>query len=474
MVEIDLTKIKKIHFTGIKGVGMTALALCAKDLGIKVSGSDTSEYFVTDETLKRAAIKWQIGFSIKNLSDIDLLIFTAAHEGEANIEVIEAKKRGIPVLSHGQALEIFMDKKIGISVCGVGGKTTTASMMATIFKSAGLHPSFAVGAANINPLGVPGEYDQQGKYFIAEADEYFASPQDPTPRFFYQKPKVIVVTNIEFDHPDVYKDLNQTIKTFQKFIERIPDDGLLVACIDNPKVKRLVQSIKVPIETYGFSPDADWKITLINQTKGKKRFSLKHKDLIIKNLALSVPGKFNLKNATASIIVANFYGVPMDKIKKGLLKFKGTKRRFEFIGEVKGIRFFDDYAHHPVQIKATLGAAKTWFKRARIMAIFQPHTYSRTKALFSEFLKSFTDADKVYLVPVYASAREKSNLGVSSQKMAKEMKSFHPGVSFVKDRKELVSLLKKDLKKGDVVFTLGAGDIFIWHKEIIKRFKNED
>lgn len=468
---INLSKIKRIHFTGIKGVGMTALALCAKDLGIKVSGSDIGEYFVTDETLKRAGINWQVGFSPNNLSNPDLLVFTAAHEGEKNVEVIEAKRQGIPVLSHGQALGIFMEGKTGISVCGVGGKTTTASMIATIFEETSLHPSFAIGVGNIDSLGTPGRYDKKGKYFIAEADEYFASPQDSTPRFFYQNPKIIVVTNIEFDHPDVYKNLDQTIETFQKFIKRIPSDGLIVACIDNPNVEKLLQLTKVPMETYGFSPRATWQITSINQSKRKTKFSLKHKDLIINNLTLSVPGRFNVRNATASLIVASFCGIPMNKIKKGLAKFKGTKRRFEFIKEVGKIKLFDDYAHHPTEIKATLKAAKSWFRGERIIAIFQPHTYSRTKALLFEFSKSFADADKVYIVPIYASAREKNNLGMSGEKLTKEIKKHHPNVNFIMDRTELIEKLKEEAKKGGVVFTLGAGDIFTWHDTIIKNLR---
>lgn len=470
---INLKNIKKIHFTGIKGVGMTALALCAKDLGMEISGSDIKEYFVTDKTLKKAKISWKIGFSRNHIKDPDLVVFTAAHGGEENIEVLEAKKRKIPVLSHGRALGLFMKEKIGISVCGVGGKTTTAAMIATVFHAVGLNPSFAVGAASIDPLGLPGRYNKTGRYFVAEADEYYASPQDLTPRFLYQSPKVIVITNIEFDHPDVYKNLNQTIRTFQKFVQRLPRNGLVVACLDSPNIKKILRLIKVPVKTYGFSSKADFCISLINQTRDKMIFSLKYKNKYINNIFLSVPGEFNVKNATAAYIVCKFFNIAEKTIKKGLMSFKGTKRRFEFVCKAKGIIFFDDYAHHPLQIEETLKAAKAWFKNKRIIAIFQPHTYSRTKALFSDFQKSFSSASKVYLVPIYASAREKKDVSVSSKKLAWAIKKTNTNTVYVKNKNQLIKKLKKDLKPGDVVFTLGAGDIFTWNASIAKAIESD-
>lgn len=470
---IDWQKIKEIHFTGIKGVGMTALALCAQDLGIKITGSDIKEYFVTDKILKEARIKWKEGFSISHLGKPDLLIFTAAHDGENNIEVIGAKKRNIPVLSHAQALGMMMRGKIGISVCGVGGKTTTAAMVATIFQSAGLNPSFAIGAGELYPLKRPGKYNQKGEYFIAEADEYFASPQNPQPRFLYQNPKFIILTNLEYDHPDVYSNLSQTIKSFKEFIEKLPKKGKLITCIDNKNIRQLVQLIKVPVETYGFSPQADWQINLINQTNGKTKFSLKHNQKIIDNIILSVSGKFNVNNAAAAFIAAKLSSVKTESIKKGLLLFKGSKRRFELIKKINSVMLFDDYAHHPSEIRATLRAAKEKFDNKRIIAIFQPHTYSRTKALFSDFAKSFSMANLVIFVPIYASAREVSNLGMSSLKLANETKKFHQHVIFAPNKKLLIKELGKNIKANDIIFTLGAGDIFHWHQTIIKFLENK-
>lgn len=364
-----------------------------------------------------------------------------------------------------------MKGKEGISVCGVGGKTTISAMLAVIFDSAGFHPSYAIGAGNINPVGNPGKYDQKGKHFIAEADEYFTSPQDLKPRFFYQDPKIAVVSNVEFDHPDVYKNFNQTLKTFQTFITKVPNDGLIVICIDNPNNKRLLQLIKVPISTYGFSPEADWRITSINQSNKKVFFKVKYKDLAMDKFILSVPGRFNVKNAAAAFIVANFCGISVNKIKKGLVEFKGTKRRFEFVKEVKGVKLYDDYAHHPIQIKATLKAAKKWFKNKRIVVVFQPHTYTRTKALFKEFSQSFADADLTIITDIYASAREKEDPQVSGMMLAQEINKRQTNVVYKQGKKEVAEFLKLKAKKGDIIFTLGAGNIFNWHDEIIQNLK---
>jgi len=468
MKKIKLDTIKKIHFTGIKGVGMTSLALVTRDLGIKVEGSDISKYFVTDDILKKANINWNIGFKKDNISNPDLLIFTAAHNGEDNIEVVEAKKRGIPVLSHGQALALFMKGKIGISVCGVGGKTTTSAMLSTIFSQAGKNPSFAIGVASINGSEFSGKYNKKGKYFIAEADEYFASPQDKTPKFFYQSPKIIITTNIEYDHPDVYKSLDQTIKAFKQFCNIVGNKGRVIANVDSVNVRDLISTLNIPIITYGFSPQADWQILSFSQNRGNTTFNIKHNKLLIKNIKLQVSGEFNIKNALSALIAADLTGISIEEIKKGLLYFKGTKRRFELVAKIKGIRFYDDYAHHPLEIKATLKTARSLQGESRIIAIFQPHTYSRTKALFSDFSNSFNLADKVYITPIYASAREKKDFSVSGNKLAQAIKKYNQNTYYVKDKKDLIEKLKKDLKKNDMVITLGAGDIFTWHDKLIK------
>lgn len=479
---MNLKSVKQIHFTGIKGVGLASLAFCAKDLNIKVSGSDIEEEFVTDQALKKHGINWTSGFKPEDLpanwrkdpgaKKTSLLIYTAAHKGPKNPQVTAAEELGIPTLSHAQAVGLFMQSKQGISVCGVGGKTTTSSMIATLLDSAKLEPSFAIGVGNIDALGSPGRYNQSGKYFIAEADEYFASPGiDDTPKFLYQHPQIIVVTNIEYDHPDVYKSFKHTQKAYLQFFKKLPKDGILVVNADNSHSLKVARDADKHILTYGFHPHADFHIKDLSIDSGKTTFTLSYKNFDFQ-YQIPVPGKFNVLNATAAIAVASHLGVDVKLISQGISKYTGCMRRFQTIGKTQGITVVDDYAHHPTEIKATLKAAASWFKGQKITAIFQPHTYSRTKALFSEFAQSFTNSDQIIFIPIYASARETTDTSVSSFKLAEATKKYHPNVLYQEKESDLIKYLDTSAKSGDVIITLGAGDIFILARKILKSLKS--
>lgn len=469
---LALRKIKKIHFIGIKGVGMTALACCAQDLGIKITGSDVEETFVTDDILKKRNIKYHVGFSQKNITNPDLVITTGAHGGLSNPEAQVARQKGIKVISQAEGLALFSQEKETISVCGVGGKTTTASMIATIFGTLGFYPSYAIGVGQIKPLGDPGCFNT-GKYFITEADEYAISPGiDWRPRFFFQNPRIIVVTNIEHDHPDVYPNLEATKKTFKQFFQKLPRDGVLIACIDNKNIADLIKSgLGVPIQTYGFSPWADWRIEKISFITGKTFFSLTYQGIKFANIALSVPGRFNALNATAAFAVANFLGGNTRQIITGLEKFLGSQRRFELIEEINGIKLYDDYAHHPTEIRATLKVAREWFPDSKITAIFQPHTFTRTQVLMEEFASSFSDADQVLITNIYSSAREKPISGVNASLLTLATKKNKKETHFCPNKEVLIDYLVKNINPGDLILTLGAGDIFLWHKAILKAIK---
>lgn len=482
MAEINLKKVKHIHFVGIKGVGMAALALCARDLGKRVSGSDIEEVFVTDETLRKAKIAWKKGFNLKNLSPRpDLVIATGAHGGLNNSEVVAAKKAKIPVLMHAQALGLFMEGKTGISVCGVGGKTTTSAMIATLLDTAGFHPSFAVGVGSIAALGAPGRYDKKGEHFVTEADEFVTSPGiDDTPRFFHQKPKIAVVTNIEYDHPDVYPNLVATIEIFKQFFVRLGKEGLLVACWDNANTRKtanqLVSSGKIDrsqVVSYGFSPAADFRIEKVHFTQGKTIFDLTFERARIPDLVLPRPGRYNVLNATAAVAVGNFLGISFPILARGLARFSGTRRRFELIAETAGVKLYDDYAHHPAQIAAVLAAVRPWFPQGRTIAIFQPHTYSRTKALLAEFARSFSQAAVVVITDIYASAREKKDPDVSGEKLAFEVAKHHPEARYL-PKGELAEFVQDTALPGDIIMTLGAGDIFHEHKSILAALKRRE
>lgn len=467
-----LKGVKRIHFTGLKGVGMTALACCARDLKIKVGGSDVAEVFVTDKVLKQQKIPWKIGFSADHLRPRpDLVITTGAHGGLSNPEVLAAGEQKIPVLTQGQALGKLMEGKEGIAVCGVGGKSTIAAMMATVLSFGRRYPSYAVGVATINPLGPGGKYDK-GREFVAEADEYANSPGvDNRPKFSFQKPKMIVATNIEYDHPDIYRDFNQTKKIFADFLADLPKDGLLVACADNQNTWETVRGLGPNLQTYGFSSRADWQISKSFFGQGQTIFSLAYQGVIIDEIRIKVPGRFNILNATAVFAVATWLGLDAKTIKMGLLHFGGTRRRFEFIGEVNQIKLYDDYGHHPHEIKEVLLAAKKWFPQNRLLVIFQPHTYSRTKALFHDFAQAFNLADWVAVADIYSSARETETLGINSALLVQEIQKYHPKAVYQPNETQVVDFVARQTLPGDIVLTLGAGSIFQWHQSILKALR---
>ena len=409
-------------------------------MGIKVPGTDVEEEFVTDETLKRRGITWSIGFNADHLDPKpDLVVTTGAHGGLNNPEVLAAKKLGISVMTHEEALSAITFGKEVIAVCGVGGKSTTSAMIASIFDVAGLRPSFAIGVGNIPSLGAPGRYDREGKIFIVEADEYAVSPGvDNTPKFLYFDPKVIVVTNIEHDHPDIYPTIGDTKTAFKKFFEKLPPDGSLIFNENDTNTIDIVNSLNVP----------------------KQKYSKE-------NLDLNVPGEFNQLNASAAASAARFFGIDEGKIKDGLKKFTGTKRRFEKVKEAKGVIFIDDYAHMPNEIQVTLKAVKNIYSGKRIIAVFQPHTYSRTKALFAPFAESFSYADVVGIMDIYASAREKKDDSVSGRTLTEAISLYNEEVEYTGDHERTTKWIREKMQSGDVVITMGAGDIFKIH-ELLK------
>lgn len=470
---MNLKKIKSIHFTGIKGVGMTALALCAQDLGKKVTGSDLADIFPTDKILKKRAIKVKIGFDPKHLSpNCDLVIFTGAHQGEKNPEVVAAISQNIPVLSHAQALALFAQDKPILAVAGVGGKTTTSAMLAVVLNSAGFHPAFAVGVGNIPGLNTPGQFHRSSRFFIAEADEYVTDPiSNLTPRFHYLKPFLAIITNLEYDHPDVYPDLKAVFDSFTTFVKDIPKNGAIVVNFDNPRCRNWISTLTRPVLTYGFSPQADWQILSTHIADQKQFIKLKYKNMEWPDLILNVPGEFNALNAVATVAACHHLGVSQPRIYAGLRKFQGTRRRFELIGQIKKVSLYDDYAHHPIEIKALLKAARAWLPHRRLIVIFQSHTYSRTKALLTQFSQSFNQADIVLINDIFASAREKDNLGLTGKSFTQSIKAFHSQVFYCPDKTASLNYLKANILKGDVIFTVGAGDNWLWHKDILKIMK---
>jgi UDP-N-acetylmuramate--alanine ligase len=443
-----MNKVKSIHFVGIKGVGMTPLAIIAKEAGIGVSGSDIADEFITDEPLKKAEIIPQIGFSKNHVGSVDLIITTGAHGGFNNAEVLEAKKKKIKILTQGEAVGSFMSggiferKLTGISVTGTHGKTTTSAMIATLLKVNGLDPSFLIGTADAASLGAPGHYGK-GDYFIAEADEYMTEPNfDKTIKHMWQHPKIAVITNIEFDHPDAYASLDDTREKFIAFANQLPKDGALITCGDDPQVKKMLSKYKGRKITYGINADNDFIV-----------------DNVLRDIELSVFGDHNRLNAAAAYVVGLEIGLSKEQIKKGLEQFKGSKRRSEFIGALSsGALVFDDYAHHPTEIQKTLRAFREKYSTNKIVCVFQPHTYSRTKSLFEQFSISFNDVDTVILTNIYSSLREKPDLSVSMQELTDKIGKkaiFLPTLSDV-----IKYVNNRNYGSSVILLTMGAGDVY--------------
>ena len=426
---------------------MTPLAIIAKEAGIKVSGSDIADEFITDISLKKADIDPLVGFVEEHIGNVDLVITTGAHGGFNNVEVLEAKRKNIRVITQGEAVGIFMNGEIfgrkftGVSVTGAHGKTTTSAMVATLLKVNNFDPSYLIGTADALSLGAPGHYGK-GEYFVAEADEYMTEPTfDKTIKHLWQHPKIAVITNIEFDHPDAYKSLDETREQFLKFANQLPKNGVLITCGDDPQVQKLLLGFNGRRITYGIKEGNDF---IVSES--------------IRDVELSVFGEHNRLNATAAYIVGLEVGLTKDQIIKGLMEFKGSKRRSEFIGTLSnGTKLYDDYAHHPTEIQKTLRAFKEKFSDSKIVCIFQPHTYSRTKSLFEQFSKSFIDVDTVILTNIYASLREKPDPSVSMQELANKIGSK---ALFLPDLADVVSYINNHGGKNTIVITMGAGDVY--------------
>ena len=467
-----------IHFVGIKGVGMTAVAILLKEAGFPVTGSDTAETFITDAALEKAGIQVLSAFKEDHVKQAKLVITTGAHGGFSNPEVVTAKANGIAVWTQGEAVGKLMQGTLlsdtpytGISVAGTHGKTTTTSMLATIFSSLKLDPSYIIGTSSIPSLPFPGHFGK-GSYFIAEADEYASEPNsDKTPKMLLQHPKYAVVTSVELDHPDMYEDIQAVKDAFASFISGIPSDGLLVAFGDDENLRELLPRASCPVRTYGFSPRNDFVINRVFVSGHQTFFWVRGDGTDLGEFRLNVSGEHNALNALAALIIGLEVGQDLNHLKQALGDFVGSKRRMEFLGELtSGAKLYDDYAHHPTEIVKTLRAFRQMYPRERITVIFQPHTFSRTKKLFDQFTNSFSDADRVILMDIFGSARESGVQDVTTAHLLQAMNRTHKSVQYGKTPEEIIHLVDLEtLTDRDVIVTMGAGDVYKLHRSFTKK-----
>lgn len=446
-----------IHLVGIGGIGLSAVARVLLDRGYVVSGSDLSLSPITHDLGRRRATVYE-GHRGQNVSGADVLIASSAIPDD-NPELAAARRAGIPVVSRGQALAWLMEDHCGIAVAGTHGKTTVSAMIGLLLSEAGLDPTVIVGGI-VPELGSNARTGQ-GPHFVVEADEY-----DRT--FLELSPRVVVVTNIEMDHPDCYVDLEDMTQTFVRFLRKVPDDGFIMACGDDVQVREALRQAGVKtISTYGLCSEVQWRATDIQQNElGGSDFLVTAGGERRGRFSLRIPGAHNVCNALATMGIADHLGLDLSLAKDTLERFRGVGRRFEVRGEWQGTTVVDDYAHHPSEIKATLAAARQRYNDRRIWVVFQPHTYSRTKALLSEFASAFDDADRVILTPIYA-AREHDTLDVGADDLAGTMD--HPSVTCLPDLSEVAAWIGERLIPGDVLVTMGAGDVWRVGEELLAR-----
>lgn len=447
---LDSKKVKRVHFTGIGGISMSGLAEILMNLGFEVSGSDIKSSNIVSK-LEKKGIRIYIGHSEENINNADLVVYTAAVKAD-NPELKKARSMEIPTMERATLLgEIMKKYPFSLAISGTHGKTTTTSMVSMIMLQSALDPTIHIG----------GELDAIGgntriggnKYFITEACEYVES-------FLKFNPHLAVVLNIEADHLDYFKDLEHIKNAFLKFISLVPENGYVVACVDDENVSSLLEKVQCNKITYGInSKKAMWRAEDITYGEnGCASFTvLKDNEKII-SIELKVPGIHNVSNSLGAIAACHTLGCDIESIKNGLENFTGTHRRFELKGVADNIKVVDDYAHHPSEIKATLKAARNG-NYPRIWSVFQPHTYTRTKHLLNEFSEAFKDADKVVVADIY-SAREIDSGEIHSSTLTDKIRQNGQDAVYFPSFEEIVEYLKENTSPGDLILTMGAGDIY--------------
>ncbi len=453
----ELIPNKRVHFIGIGGVGMSALAQLLLEQGYYVTGSDLKKSVNTDRLQAQGAI---VSFSHQqqNVGDIDLVVYSSCIQ-EDNPEIVAAKNKNINIIKRGLMLYFLMQGKTGIAIAGAHGKTTTTSLISLLLKTAGKNPSFAIGA-DVNALGGNASHGI-GEYFVAEADESDGS-------FLCLHPDYAIITNIDKEHLDFYEDMNHIVKIYAQFIANLNPQGILFCYNQDDNIKKALSDYTGKLVTYGFTDGCDVRAVNISFSDMCSEFECVYRNEISIKFKLSVPGEYNILNALACIAVGIKLGIDFDIIQKALLDFKGAKRRFEIKSKNDRVIIVDDYAHHPTEIIATLLAAKSW-KDRRVVGVFQPHRYSRTKFLQEEFAHCFDNADHIVITDIYA-ASEQPIKGIVARTIYDQVKkSGHKNV-FFSPRAQLKQHLMKIVQDGDLLMLLGAGDINDLSDELSENF----
>ncbi|MBI1910976.1 MAG: UDP-N-acetylmuramate--L-alanine ligase [Deltaproteobacteria bacterium] len=454
-------RIKKIHFIGIGGSGMNGIAEVLVNMGYKVTGSDLAETDTTRRLTQLGATIF-IGHREENVVGSHCVVYSSAVKKE-NPEIKEATFRQIPIIPRAEMLAELMRMKYGIAIAGTHGKTTTTSMVSMILANANMDPTIVTGG-KLNSLGANAKLGG-GDFLVAEADESDRS-------FLKLSPTIAVVTNIDREHMDNYKDMDDVKGAFLNFMNKVPFYGCAIICLDHPVIQSLVPNITRRFISYGLTAQADIHARNVVHSGMQTSFDVYFNKEKMGNITLNLPGEHNVYNSLAAVAVARELEIDFSHIKAGLEGFTGVERRFHVRGVAGDITVVDDYGHHPEEIKAVLRAAKKGWTN-RVVVVFQPHRYSRTKDLFKEFLSSFNDAEKLILTEVYAAGEEKI-AGVSGEELYKGIRGYgHKDVSYVPDINNIPSYLESIIAPGDMVITLGAGDIWKMGIKFLESLKSK-
>jgi UDP-N-acetylmuramate--alanine ligase len=454
-------KIQKIHFVGIGGIGMSGIAEILIDQGFSVSGPGPAPRR-EHQRMKELGAGVFIGHEAKNVGpDVDALVYSSAVAPD-NPELVEAQRRKIPIIRRAEMLAEVMRLKYGIGIAGTHGKTTTTSMVGLILMEGGVDPTVIVGG-RLRGLAGSNARLGKGQFIVVEADEFDRS-------FLSITPTIAVLTTLETDHLDCYRDLEDIKSAFIQFASKVPFYGFVVLCLDEPALQDIMPKLKKKIITYGLNGQADLQAVDITHRQNVSRFVVLYGGKELGDVELLIPGKHNVQNALAAIAVGLEIGIPFAKVKAGIEKFTGVFRRWEVKAEIGGVTVIDDYAHHPTEIRATLAGAKAGWRR-RVICVFQPHLYSRTRDFYDEFGRSFFNADVLVLTDVYP-AREEPIQGVSGELIVNAAREFgHKNVNYVPDKKDVPAHLLRIKQPGDIIITMGAGDIWKFGEEFIKNLK---
>jgi len=456
------SSIKKIHFVGIGGIGMSGIAEILLNEGFRVSGSDRGLSEVTERLQKLGATIYE-GHKAENIADdVDALVYSSAVAME-NPEVLAAQRRKIPVIRRAEMLAEVMRLKYGIGIARTHGKTTTTSMVSLVLMEGGLDPTVIVGG-KLSGLGGTNARLGHGDFIVVEADEFDRS-------FLSITPTIAVMTTLETDHLDCYRDLEDIKGAFIQFASKVPFYGFVVLCLDEPALLDIMPQLsKKKILTYGLNPQADIQAVDIRHKDNTSTFTVVKDGKDLGPVTIQVPGNHNVQNSLAAITVGLELGVPFDKVRSGIEKFAGVYRRWEKKGEVNGIALYDDYAHHPTECRATLAGVKAGWRR-RVVCVFQPHLFTRTRDFYEEFGKSFLLSDVLVVTDVYP-AREEPIQGVTGELIVNAARRFgHKDAHYVPDKKMIPDHLKSIVKSGDIVITMGAGDIWKYGEEFLSKMK---